>query len=106
MTPEQEHFWDVLRADPVRLCHTYGKELQLIKSKKQFDQRADECLDFVMSNFDSENVLRTVKTWLSLYKLPLDPGELESFDKFHTTYGHMVIARSYKNPINSYEQTH
>jgi hypothetical protein len=103
MTPEQQYFWDVLQADPRRLAHVFGQELKAIKNKRRFNRRADECLDFIMSTFDSEGVLRTVKTWLSVYQLPFDPGAMESFDKFHTNYGHLVTQKHCT--IKSYERT-
>jgi hypothetical protein len=102
MTLEQQCFWDILQADPRRLAHVFGQELKTIKNKQRFNRRADECLDFIMSNFDSEGAIRTVKTWLSVYQLPIDPGALESFDKFHTNYGHIVTQNHCT--IKSYER--
>lgn len=102
MTPEQQVFWDVLRADPERLCHTYAQELEKIKNQRKLNRRADEYLDFMMSNFDTEGVLRTVKTWLSVYKLPLDPSKLLSFDRFNEKYYHIVQQRP--SWMKSYER--
>jgi hypothetical protein len=93
MTPDQQHCWDVLRSDPRQLCHTYAQELEKIKNKSQFNRRADEYLDFMMSNFPTEGVLRTVKTWLSVYQLPLDPSTLLSFDRFNKKYNQIVQQR-------------
>jgi hypothetical protein len=93
MTPDQQHCWDVLRADPQRLCHTYAQELEKIKNKRQFNRRADQYLDFMMSNFSTEGVLRTVKTWLSVYRLPLDPTALSTFDRFNSNYHHIISQR-------------
>lgn len=90
MTPEQQCCWDILTANPERLCHTFAQELKLIKNKRQFHSRVDEHLSFIMSNFDSSGVLRTVKTWLCEYRLPLDPSKLSMMDQFHNNYSHIV----------------
>lgn len=102
MTPDQQICWDILRADPEQLCHTYAQELKKIKGKRNFNLRADEYLDFMMSNFDSEGVLRTVKTWLCTYKLPLDPSKLSSFTRFNEKYNHIVQQRP--SWMTSYER--
>ena len=103
ITPEQQTLWDVLSADPARLSHTYGLELKSIKNKDQFHRRVDELLYFIMANFNNEGVIRTVKTWLSVYKLPLEPAKLQAFDKFHKNYGHLIIQRQHKTTFESYE---
>ena len=102
----EEYVWDVLSANPARLSHAFGQELQAIKNKKKFHQRANECLNFVMTNFNNEGVIRTVKTWLSFYKLPLEPDKLPSFEKFHNNYGHIIHQDLYRKTIASYEQPH
>ena len=56
MTPEQQHFWDILSLNPESLSHTFAKELALIKNKKKFHKRADEHLSFILSNFNDESV--------------------------------------------------
>jgi hypothetical protein len=98
MTPEQQKFWDILRIDPERLCHRFGRELQNIQNKKQFIKRADECFYFIMSTFDRESVLRTVKTWLCVYNLPLlDLTKMESFQKFHDEYNEIIVQKHKNN---------
>jgi hypothetical protein len=97
MTPEQQKFWDILRIDPEKLCHRFGRELQNIHNRKQFLKRADECFNFIMSNFDQESVLRTVKTWLCIYNLPVEPDKMESFQKFHEQYGEVIVQKSKNN---------
>ena len=97
MTPEQQHFWDILSMDPKKLCHRFGREMQHIHNKKQLHKRVDECFYFIMSNFDHESLIRTAKTWFCVYKLPVELKKLKSFDKFHTDYGASIFQKSIKH---------
>jgi len=90
MTPEQQKFWDILRIDPEKTCHRFGRELQNIQNRKQFRKRADECFEFIMSNLDTESVIRIVKTWLCVYNLPLEPDKMKCFQRFHETYSNVI----------------
>ena len=97
MTPEQQKCWDLLCVNSENLCHTFGKELQSIKGKKKFHARADEYLHFIISNFDDDGALRTLKTWLCVYKLPLEPAKLSCMEPFHEKYGRIVSSQKFKS---------
>jgi|TARA_R110000744_G_scaffold32445_5_gene75914 hypothetical protein len=59
---------------------------------KDFDKKADNFLDFMMENFDTELTVMGAKIALSTYKLPMKPSKLKSFNKFHEKFGKYVVA--------------
>jgi len=52
---------------------------------------ADKHLSTIMDLFDKEQSVRILKTWLSTYKLPLDPDRLKTFEQFHEQFGKFII---------------
>ena len=52
---------------------------------------ADKHMLTIMDLFDKEPAVRILKTWLSTYKLPLDPTRLKTFDQFHDQFGEFII---------------
>jgi len=103
MNPAQELMWDLLSNNHARLAHAWGQELLGLskkRSKKQFRARADECLSSTLS-WPVEARARAVKTWLSKYRIPLNPSELASFGRFHETTGSFVFNNS--RSIRAYE---
>jgi hypothetical protein len=103
MTADQELAWDMLSNNHARLAHAWGQELLKLSKKrgrKQFHSRADECLQVTLS-WPMEARARAVKTWLSTYKIPLDPEQMLSFDRFHEITGSFVVNNS--RDIQAYE---
>ena len=74
----------------VSLCYEL-KEASDAKDKK-FDAMADNFLNFMMDNFDTELTVMGAKIALSTYKLPMKPSKLKSFNKFHQKFGKYVVA--------------
>ena len=100
---DQELMWDLLSNNHARLSHIWGQELLGLskkQSKKRFHKRADECLSITLS-WPVEARARAVKTWLSTYKIPLNPSELASCDQFHQTTASFVFNNS--RSIQAYE---
>jgi len=90
---DQELMWDLLSNNHARLSHIWGQELLGLskkRSKKQFHARADECLSVTLS-WPVEARSRAVKTWLSTYRLPLEPAQIPSFDRFHEITANFVF---------------
>lgn len=87
MTPEQEHFWEVLRGDPAAYAHRLGKELRgRIDSKERITSaelhRIVDCeLSKILRLYDPESVLQIMTTLVAGYSLPLSPVKLETFDE-------------------------
>ena len=62
------------------------------KKDKDFDKKADNFLNFMMDNFDTELTVMGAKIALATYKLPMKPTKLKSFNKFHEKFGKYVVA--------------
>ena len=93
MSTDSELMWDLLSNNHGKLAHVWGQELAALskkKSKKQFRARADECLSCTLS-WPIDARARAVKTWLSTYRVPLNPAEMPSFGRFHETTGDFVF---------------
>lgn len=73
----------------VSMCY----ELQLADQKKtkNWDEMADNFLEFMMDNFPTELVVLGAKIALTNYELPFDASKLKNFDRFHDQYGKYVI---------------
>ena len=97
LTNEQQLTWDVLSNNAERLSHVWAKELTGLKPK-QFAKLADKHINFMLANFSKEETVRTMKTWLSTYNLPLDADRLASFDEFHNQVG-LYIVDNMKNIV-------
>lgn len=89
----QDLMWDLLCDNHRKLSHIWGQELLELSKKrggKRFRARVNECLSNTLS-WPVEARARAVKTWLSTYRIPLDPGKMSSFDCFHKTTGDFII---------------
>jgi hypothetical protein len=100
LTPEQQLFWDALHGAQFH-AHTMARDILSVKGRaKRFHARIDQHMYTIMNLYTAEEVIRIVKTWLSVYQIPMDPGRMTSSDLFHQRYGSIVIALSGK--IQSY----
>ena len=100
LTPEQQLFWDALHGAQFH-AHTMARDILSVKGRaKRFHARVDQHMYTIMNLYTAEEVIRIVKTWLSVYQIPMDPGQMISSDLFHQRYGSIVIALSGK--IKSY----
>jgi hypothetical protein len=97
LTPEQEHFWKVLKFDAKTMAIELGTIMEDAKVKygsnsKKFHAAADRCFFLVMNQAQTDmDVVRIVKHWLSVMHLPLDPSKLASTDYFHNRYGKLIL---------------
>lgn len=104
MTLDQELMWNLLSAKYARISHAWGQELQELskkRGKKQFHAQADQYLGATLA-WPVADRARAVKTWLSTYQLPFDPGLMPHMDQFHDTTGDFVIQNS--RQITVYEK--
>ena len=100
LTPEQQRFWDALHG-PEYHAHAMAKDILSVRGRaKRFHARIDQHMYTIMSLYTADEVIRIVKTWLSVYKIPMDPSQMTSSDLFHDRCGSIVIALSGK--IKSY----
>ena len=92
LTSEQQRFWDCLRG-PEFHCHEMAKDILSIRGRaKRFHARIDQHLETVMKLYSGDEVIRILHTWLSIYKMPIHPGELACYDRFHARYGSTITA--------------
>lgn len=59
-----------------------------------WDTQVNNFFRFIMDNFETELVIMGCRLALSVYKLPLDPDEIECFDEFHAKYGKYISSAS------------
>ena len=66
------------------------------KNAKNWNEQVNNFFQFMMDNFETELVIMGTKLALSSYKLPLDPDEIQCFDKFHEKFGKYIAAATEK----------
>jgi ATPase family associated with various cellular activities (AAA) len=75
----------------VSMCYEL-REAHLNKvSDDQFHDMADNFLQFMMDNFETEMAVWGARMALVTYNLPFRPTKLKNFNKFHQTYGKFVV---------------
>ena len=52
---------------------------------------ADNFIQFMMDNFETEMVVLGARTALKTYQLPFSPKNLKSFDEFYKRYGSLIV---------------
>lgn len=93
MTPEQQQVWGIVSGNYALVSHVWGKELAELaekQSKNKFHSRANEYLTAIL-DWPIEERCRAVKTWLSVYSIPLEPDRLDSFTQFHEITGPFIL---------------
>ena len=60
-------------------------------TRQQFYDMADNFFVYMMDNFETELVVMGSRIALNTYKLPIDPMNIKSFDRFHKKYGKYLI---------------
>jgi hypothetical protein len=90
MSPEQKKVWDILSNNYTRNAIYMTENLKNIfyNTKKRrayfMHKKLDSYMDFIMDTYPTEEIVRTVKTWLDS-GLPIDPFRLKSYDRFYKT---------------------
>lgn len=91
LTEEQQLVWSALLGAPYH-AHHMARDMLAVKGRgKQFHQRVDQHLGTVLRLYKGDEVIRIVFTWLNIYKVPMDPIQLENFNLFQELYGQRVI---------------
>lgn len=95
MTEDQEYMWAMLKSVPQKLCHTWADQLVACKSDaKAMNALADDFVYYMLDRFSHVDTCRVIKTWLTAYKLPIEPERIESFERFHINCGQYVVDNS------------
>ena len=95
MMSEHQRLMALLKG-PDWYAHESGKDLLAVlnqgkrKRYKSMNSTADKHISTIMHLFDNEQSVRILKTWLSTYKLPLDPYRQKPFDQFHEQFGKFI----------------
>lgn len=58
---------------------------------KQFHVMAENFINYMMDNFETELVVLGAKIALKTYRLPIEPSKLKNFEQFHKKYGKYVV---------------
>jgi hypothetical protein len=64
------------------------------KQAADWSDQVNYFFEYIMNNLETELVIMAAKIALSTYKLPLDPDDIKSFDRFHSQYGKFISASS------------
>ena len=100
MTPEQQHFWNILKFDPKTMADELGNLMQDAKLKygddsDEFHNTVDRCLFLSMQQCQNDiDLLRMTKHWLSKMQLPFDSEKMKSTDPLNQRIGSLVLKLS------------
>lgn len=75
----------------ISMCYELKDKHKKLDSK-EWHEMADYFFLFMMENFNTELVVMGAKVALTTYNLPLQPGKLKHFDRFHKQYGKYIMA--------------
>jgi hypothetical protein len=94
MTPEQQVFWDALKCDPHWFAHDRAKALSRLDDEL-FHKTVDDLLIQMANNLSTAEIASVIKTWLTVYNLPLEPIRLGlGFEQVHGRIGQYVQTRA------------
>ena len=87
MTPEQRVFWDTLKCDTHWFAHDQAKTLSRLDDEL-FHKTVDDLMIQMANNLTVADISSVIKTWLSVYNLPLDARRLGlGFEQVHRRVG-------------------
>ena len=92
LSPDQTHFWNILKFDPKTMAAELGAVMQLAKEthgadSTEFFSTVDHCMYLAMSHCHVDiDVIKMTKHWLTHLDLPFDPSKMKSFEQFHNKY--------------------
>jgi len=90
MTHEQKLFWDTLRCDAHWFAHDRARILAGLDDKL-FHKTVDDLMIQMANNLTVADISSVIKTWLSVYDLPLDARRLgRGFEQVHSRVGGYV----------------
>ena len=75
----------------ISMCYELKDQHGKLDTNK-WHEMADFFFSFMMDNFNTELVVMGAKVALTTYNLPLQPGKLKNFDRFHKKYGKYIMA--------------
>jgi hypothetical protein len=77
----------------ISMCYELKDALDTKRvNNKQFHAMAENFIDYMMNNFETELVVLGAKIALKTYKLPIEPSQLKNFNEFHKKYGKYIVS--------------
>lgn len=76
------------------LCYELKEECETAQKKKSmggWHKMADNFLQYMMDNFETEMVVLGARIALKNHQLPFSPKELKSFKEFYKRYGKLIV---------------
>ena len=96
MTPEQQVFWDTLKCDAHWFAHDRAKILSSLDDEL-FHKTVDDLMIQMANNLSAAEIASVIKTWLTVYNLPLEPIRLGlGFDQVNGKIGGYVLTQASK----------
>ena len=90
MTHEQKLFWDTLKCDAHWFAHDRARALSRLDDEL-FHKTVDDLLIQMANNLSAAEIASVIKTWLTVYNLPLAPIKLGlGFEKVTGKIGQYV----------------
>jgi hypothetical protein len=90
MTPEQQVFWRTLKCDAHWFAHDQARTLSALDDEL-FHKTVDNLMIQMANNLTVADISSVIKTWLSVYNLPLDAKKLGTgFEQVHGRVGQYV----------------
>ena len=90
MTPEQQLFWDTLKCDAHWFAHDRARVLSRLDDE-DFHKTVDDLMILMANNLTVADITSVIKTWLSVYNLPLDANRLGfGFEQVYGRIGQYV----------------
>jgi len=96
---DKELFWTRLKG-PSHFAHATAQDMARLMDQKRISKKraatinrlADGYFRDIMQLFTVSEMARIVKTWLTVYHIPLDPDLLTTFTEYHILVGrHITI---------------
>ena len=89
MTPEQKVMWDHLSANYPTLTHEMAAKI-VQADKRWFHRKANKFLG-VINTWPIEDAVRAMRTWLTIYHIPLSPSKLSNYHAFYERCGAYIL---------------
>ena len=87
---------------PAARAYRWGAEINALVGDELQNAHLDNCIVWMLDNYDPHTTIRTIKTLVAGCKVQPDATLLPSFERFHESAGHImlqVINRSDRNNI-------
>ena len=89
MTPEQKFMWDQLSNNYPTLTHEMAAKI-VQADKRWLNRKANKFLG-VINTWPIEDAVRAMRTWLTIYKMPLSPSKLSNYHAFNERCGAYIL---------------